>query len=164
MSLRHVHLITVLNISTKEKVKELILSMRDSIAKGLVKIAHLHRIRGYPVLFVHAGYREEYLKLLSSKNGIDSVDKIVEYSNNILIESLSKCDLNKPFNCYEDELFQAGRDRGGTSMYSLPYCSVYIIDLDFTITCFRYWWSIVDRLWCLGKVRAIKSRTRFYTR
>jgi hypothetical protein len=65
----------------------------------------------WPIMFVHAGFRDSFLKYIMKKFNISTPKDISLALNNILIDAISKCD---SYRCaLNDEAFQAGPDRGG---------------------------------------------------
>jgi hypothetical protein len=112
---------------TREKIIELVELLVADIANDLVTGAYVHRVRGVPVLFVHAGFNAAFYDHLSAKllratnnsstssNGDPAAkprptpEALATYTNKVLKEAVAKC---KQFPCdkFKDGIFQVGAD------------------------------------------------------
>ena len=98
---------------TREKIVELVQYMLEDILSGDVVSAFVHRIRGVPILFTHAGINPNFHVYLKNKVKIeDTVDAIAAYVNKELITAATKCE-DLPCTSFKGEVFDSGPDRGG---------------------------------------------------
>jgi hypothetical protein len=95
---------------TEFKVKMLVKKIRDEVLSDAVLGSFLLNLNNVPVLFTHAGIRPTFSAYLSEKN-ISKPEQIDAYINMMLKGSLESC-TRQPC-ALEDEVFEAGRDRGG---------------------------------------------------
>ena len=97
--------------------------MKSSILDGRLIGSYLHHVNDLPLVFVHAGFRPEYLehvastadaKTASHKSNLPTAPEyLVDHINKLVMASIREC---RGYSClFEDEAFQAGSDRGGRS-------------------------------------------------
>ena len=88
--------------------------MRQDILTKKLILGFTHRIANIPFLFTHAGFHNNFIKYLQFVIGSFSSDDIVSYMNGILIDKTASCASESC--AYADEIFEAGKDRGGTGI------------------------------------------------
>jgi hypothetical protein len=108
---------------TEGNIKYVMDSMKTNVFNNNVNGAFLHKFLGENLIFVHAGFRPNYITLLNKyllNNAIDgnilslTPELLVEHANNELKEAFSKCPVGDYKPCsLENPIFQAGPDRGG---------------------------------------------------
>eukprot|EP01035_Chromulina_nebulosa_P019534 gene19534-25432_t len=79
-----------------------------------LKSSYTIRLNNIPIIFTHGGLRTDFIKYLTFNYAITAPEDISEYINDALKENTASC---KSSRCnYDDEVFEAGRDRGGSSI------------------------------------------------
>lgn len=95
---------------TQSKIRALVVRMREDVLSGRVVAAHMEEVHSVPVLFTHAGVRPLFFAYLRER-GVQDAAAIAAYMNEALVASMRAC---ARFPCeLSDELYEAGRDRGG---------------------------------------------------
>jgi len=93
-----------------EHANAVVSDMKKSILQGKLQVAYSTYHNGIPLLFTHAGLRNDMITYIN----LTDVDHITEYINSRLLEVVNKC---KNSNClFTHELFQAGKERGGRNI------------------------------------------------
>lgn len=93
-----------------QQANEVVSDMKKSILEGKLQVAYSTHHLGVPLLFTHAGLRNDMLSYIN----ITDVDQIASYINSKLLEVVTDCKYTK---CsFVHELFQAGRERGGRNI------------------------------------------------
>jgi hypothetical protein len=100
---------------TKANIMEILERMRTGLASGRMRGAYLKGIRGVDTIFTHAGFRPEMLTRLHGIIGAENftTGNLVAYMNDVVAKHSNCTSLFCP---YQDELFEAGPDRGGESI------------------------------------------------
>ena len=98
---------------TREVVEEIVLDLKAGILDGRQQAAFVLSLGDVDILFIHAGLRPEMLEYLQTKLGNSSAPAIAEHMNSILQEHTRGCPGFGRRCPYDDEIFQAGPDRGG---------------------------------------------------
>jgi hypothetical protein len=98
---------------TIENIVKIVDAMKDGVLKGNVVGSHHLSIRDQDILFTHSGIRPDFFKYLKIYDIENSID-IAAYINRKLTESIKACGDNN-YQCQlDDEVFEAGKDRGGS--------------------------------------------------
>jgi hypothetical protein len=107
---------------TRDKIIALLEVMKAEILSGDLLGAYVHRIRGKPLMFIHAGFRPKFLDQLKLQLQDSSPEGIAEYVNEALVRFTEACSSSAAAKCdYDDELFEAGPDRGGKGKQFLSH-------------------------------------------
>lgn len=93
-----------------EKAKLVVADMKSSILEGTLLVAYSTYYNGIPLLITHAGLRNEMINYIN----MTDVDLLSKYINNKLLEVIQKCKDEMSKCSFKDEIFQAGRERGGS--------------------------------------------------
>lgn len=107
---------------TEDKVLQMVRMMKDQVQRREMVGAHTIRINGVDLLFVHAGYRATYLTHLVGTglpNARSAAEEVVRHFNAELPRVIARCHDNTRSPCDfgdDDELFQAGPERGGSHL------------------------------------------------
>jgi hypothetical protein len=119
--------------------------MKAGILKGDIRGAFAHRVRGLPLLFVHAGLRPAMTSLIIKSiekstgatiqvNSTDSHQRLVDYINNKVANVLALCPDTSPANMtnlkrckFGDWLFMAGPERGDRGNIGGPFWTDYSV-------------------------------------
>lgn len=94
---------------TDEKVIKFLRLLWDDILTRRIVGSHLHYINSKPIMFVHAGYSDDFVKYLK----LETAEEISNYTNNHLVYSVSQCNRLPCPAITKDELYEAGPSRGG---------------------------------------------------
>jgi len=117
---------------TSSKIKNLIQEMKDDIQNDLLKAAHIEYIGKTPILFIHGGIRNEFVKYIEEEiNGNITPDILEYYLNNELINNIIECNKYGYITCEDflyHEIFQAGPERGGNSIGGIFWTDYAIIE------------------------------------
>jgi len=89
-----------------DKANLVIKDMKESIISNTLFAAYPLYYNGIPLLFSHAGLRDDMLKFIN----ITDINLISDYINNKLLKAVNNCKNSKCL--FKDEIFLAGRDRG----------------------------------------------------
>lgn len=108
--------------------------MKASVLDGKVHGSYVHKIHDHPVVFVHAGFRPAFLNHLKLTQNMESAEEIVAYVNNALLESVRACGSDNYQCAFDDEVFQAGKDRGGARTSSTHNTPITTSSLDREMT------------------------------
>jgi hypothetical protein len=91
---------------------------------GQIQGSYVYSIQNTSILFSHSGFRTAFVDRLKNSLNIQSVDDISSHVNEQLKRRVKLCfdSSSRRKNCvFEEEVFQAGSDRGGRRMYLLHY-------------------------------------------
>ena len=95
---------------TLEKANAVVNDMKESIMSYTLLAAYPLFYNGIPLLFTHAGIRDEMLKFIN----ITNIKSIADYINNKLLRIVNNCKNSK---CkFNEEIFLAGKDRGDVNI------------------------------------------------
>lgn len=87
--------------------------MKDGIRSGKVLGSYFHSINDQNILFTHSGLRPDFIKYLNLNYNLNQPHEYASYINGKLLERVNEC--GDSYKCqFNDEVFQAGRDRGGS--------------------------------------------------
>lgn len=101
---------------TQSKIMSVISSMKRRILNKSIVGSYITRINNIPILFTHAGLRPEFIQYLQLQISIDEPENISTYINDLVMEETKLCRKRNQFCEFEDELFQAGKERGGKNI------------------------------------------------
>ena len=113
---------------TYEVVEEIVLDLKQAILKGQQQAAYVYTIGDMNILFVHAGLRPEMMLYLEKKLSNISADAIADHMNHVLIDHTMRCPGFGKRCAYDDEIFEAGPDRGGRSIGGPFWTDMSIIE------------------------------------
>ena len=123
---------------SSERIKEHVTLLREDILNDRVVGSYSHSINNETIFFSHSGFRQDYFNYLSKKKYFDPLisksspsystaelgNILTQHVNSQLKDNVLKC-MNKQikqnkdilnFQCpFNEEIFQAGEDRGGGS-------------------------------------------------
>ncbi len=100
---------------TPSKIQELVDGMKQDILRKKLALGHVLRINDVPIMFTHAGFHSGFLSYLERTIGSMTPEDITSYLNGILIDTTISC-VNDGVCEYDDQIFEAGRDRGGSGI------------------------------------------------
>jgi hypothetical protein len=102
---------------TRQRVEASIRLIVEDILSGKMVAAKVIRHRNnIPIMFVHAGFNNNFLNYLYNTVLEDhSPESIAQYTNRILRDTTARCP-HFPCNQFNDEVFEAGPDRGGSGI------------------------------------------------
>jgi len=122
-------------------MRKLVSSLKANIVNGNIVGSYLENINDISIVFVHAGFRQQYLNFLSKNkyflskypNGVTS-SSLVDYVNNEVINIVNNTQcINSfiPSKCYfnggsDGQLYEAGKERGGSNIGG-PFWTDYSI-------------------------------------
>jgi Calcineurin-like phosphoesterase len=132
---------------TKEVTTAVVNKMKNSIQEGEIRGAFAHRVKGLPLLFVHAGLRPAMTSLIlrniesrgvtSNSDSSSMHQRLVDYINNKVLQVLSQCldtsgtsesSPTGPKKCrFGDPLFAAGPERGDQRNIGGPFWTDYSV-------------------------------------
>lgn len=103
---------------TPQNIMTVVNTVKADIQSGKLVGAFVHRIKGVPIVFVHAGYSPNfytYMKKVVGGGGSITAEDIVNYTNVLLQTHTSECN-EYPCKNFDAQLFEAGPDRGGRAI------------------------------------------------
>jgi len=131
-----------------EKARLVVADMKTSILNGTLKVAHSLYYKGIPLFISHAGLRNEMIKYIN----LTDIDLLSTYINNKLLEVIDKCKDDNIKCKFSHEIFQAGKERGGTSIGGLTWTdfSIFLSQQQESLPIFHQivGHSIHDRIRC----------------
>lgn len=104
---------------TTEVRTEVVDGLKHALLDLKVRGAHVLRIHGMPLIFVHAGFRPAMVRFVQDEyytrigGNITTAEQLAKYVNLLVHEVAEKC---KKFCAFNGAVFDAGPDRGGTSI------------------------------------------------
>lgn len=104
-----------------------------AVLSGLIQAAYTHTIHNNTLLFSHSGFRTKFLEYMKSTHTITSATEISTFVNKQTIRRVTLCQEGKASRTkgvhkgcdFQEEVFQAGADRGGIRKYTLLYYYLY---------------------------------------
>ena len=102
-----------------DKVKHIVLSMKDDILSGKMKAAFSLESTDVSLLFVHAGIRPHFFQYMQQTLQDHDLtgEEVAVYMNELLHKHTRACPGFPRTDCsFSDELFEAGSDRGGRNI------------------------------------------------
>ncbi len=153
---------------TIEKINYLVQIMKEDIQNNLLLGAFSYVSHGVPLLFSHAGLRPDMkdlvLSIISKSQNIvpSDVDEamVASYINGVLVRSVSACQ-NKVCTL-KDAIFQAGPERGGSSIGGSYWTDFQILQnaANSNVNSFNYvqkYIQIVGHSVEIGKIRVTSN-------
>lgn len=96
-----------------------------------------------------SGFRPEYLAYVKSTSSKETPEELSEHINSLIVSSIANC---PGYECiFEDEAFQAGKERGGRREYHLRYFVFEYVSL------FVWFWPAKE--WACFKTRLMLTST-----
>ena len=113
---------------TVEVVQEIVLDLKQAILEDRQHAAYVHTVGEMSILFIHAGLRPEMMSYLQQKLSNSSADAIADHMNSVLVEHTFRCPGFGKRCAFDDEIFEAGPDRGGKSIGGPFWTDMSIIE------------------------------------
>ena len=128
---------------TYEKVLDVVNRMKRGVLDGSVVGSYVHRIHDQPILFIHAGFRPKFIDMLKTSLSDASPEGMASYVNEMMIGVIQQChdeNVTDEFvTCtFDDDLFEAGPDRGGKGTDRRIHYSLYEPHLTVTFSLSMY--------------------------
>ncbi len=113
---------------TYEVVQEIVLDLKQAILEDRQHAAYVHKIGNMSILFIHAGLRPDMMSYFDRKLDNVSADSIAHHMNQVLIDHTTRCPGFGKRCAYDDEIFEAGPDRGGRNIGGPFWTDMSIIE------------------------------------
>lgn len=115
---------------TQAKIETVVAAMKRDIMNRKLHVSHVVRVHDVPILFTHAGLHADFMKHLHQTIGSMTAEDIAKYLNGVLLDSTTAC-IDHGDCEYEDQVFEAGRDRGGAGIGGPLWTDFHTILNDF---------------------------------
>lgn len=94
-----------------------------AVLSGLIQATYAHPLRNQTLLFSHSGFRSLFLEHLKRTQSLTSASSISKFVNEQTVRRVTLCRQRKASQTagvhkgcdFQEEVFQAGADRGGIS-------------------------------------------------